>query len=157
MDQLNDKQAIAFAFYKNGELMGYRQDTVGTIGMHPKIYTYSKEQVDIVLSNVNSNIKNPDGFGKALASVLGKSKETTILSNAERNVHNKLQEAKAFEVRVVKAPAYEYTEYYSEAAGKMIKYPVHPKEAIDEWIKTPENHEVIETHYFSFNGLINEQ
>ncbi|VDM07214.1 unnamed protein product [Wuchereria bancrofti] len=64
----------------------------------PKIYSYSKSQVDTVLKNIDYNVKNKDGFGKALG--------IDIVAEREEQVHELLQDEKVFEVRVLKSPYY---------------------------------------------------
>lgn len=67
MEQSN--QPIVFGFYVKDELKGFRADTMGTLSMtQPKIYHYSKEQVEIVLGNVRGNMnKQGTSFMKFLA------------------------------------------------------------------------------------------
>ena len=55
--KLKYKNPVVFAFWKDGELIGFRAGTMGHISeTHPKIYEYSKEQVDIVMNNVKSSL-----------------------------------------------------------------------------------------------------
>ncbi len=62
------KQSIVFAYWKDGQLMGFRADTFGTIHKHPKIYTYSEEQVQIVLDNTKYSCNSAGtAFMKMLA------------------------------------------------------------------------------------------
>jgi hypothetical protein len=52
-----NKQSIVFAFWVNGTLKGFRQDTFNTIGMDwAKIYTYSPSQVETVLDGIKSGL-----------------------------------------------------------------------------------------------------
>ena len=147
------KQSIVFAFYKNGKLVGYRQDTIGSIGMeYPKIYsTYSKEQVETVLKNIEHNVKDSTGFGKALG--------IDVVAEREQQVHELLQDQKAFEVRVLKSPGYPVEREFDVAKTEWVENIVwsYPSEEINKWLETPEEHEVIETHYFSLVGRMNLQ
>ena len=147
------KQSIVFAFYKNDQLLGYRLDTIGSIGMKdPKIYTYSKEQVQTVLGNINYNVKNSKGVGNALG--------WDELADRERAIHDKLQDEKVFEVRVLKAPSRPVERELNLETGEWEEFVdifSYPKAEMDVWLQHPEDHEVIETHTFSMMGLINQQ
>lgn len=145
------RKSICFAFYKGDKLIGYRQDTVGSIGDNPKIYSYSRSQVETVLKNINYNVNNPTGIGVALAKALGSSPESDLLASVEKDVHEELQGKQAFEVRVVECPDYEHDDEGLVILGS------YPYGAMEEWKQYPQNHEVIEVHYFSINGLINQQ
>jgi len=166
------KQAIAFAHYKkdkhgNDVLLGYRQDTFGTLGFDwVKIYYYSKSQVDIVLKGVNYNLgeKKPS-LGEALkkigATVINREGDLLLdkMIEAENKIYQDAQDAGAFEVRVLKCPSYpierEFNVEKAEWEEKIIW--IYPKAEMTEWLKHPETHEVIETHYFSKVGKINLQ
>ncbi len=154
---MEEKQAIAFAFYRNGELLGYRADTVGTISKKfVKIYHYSPEQVETCLTNIRHNVKNSDGIGKALESCFGKDPLTDLISEGEKKIHDTLQDARAFEVRVVKCPGYPKV-FDVNKAEYVIDIWEYPTEEINAWKADPDSHEVIETHYFSFDGQLNLQ
>lgn len=148
-----DKQPIVFAFYRNGRLVGYRQDTIGSIGMeYPKIYSaYSKEQVETVLKNIEHNVKNPSGFGKALG--------IDVIAEREEEIHQFHQDNRAFEVRVLKSPGYPVEREFDVTKAEWVENIVwsYPTEEINKWLETPEEHEVIETHYFSLVGRMNLQ
>lgn len=138
-----ERQAVVFAFYKDDKLIGYRQDTLGTIGDQPKIYNSSRSQIETVLRNITNNIiKLPQ-----LGSFLG----VKAIEDAENKIHEMLQDEKAFEVRVVESPDYEVDDEGHVILGS------YPFGAIEEWKQYPETHKVLETHYFSINGLINQQ
>jgi len=155
-----NEQSIVFAFYKNDELIGYRQDTCGTIGLDfAKIYTYSKEQVATVLENINYNVQHKEGYGKALENAYKDKIDknvTDIISNAEEKVHYLLQDKKAFEVRVLKAPAYIYEKNFNIEKAEWVidTFPQYPYEEMERWLQYPEQHECIEVHYFSMDGLM---
>lgn len=48
-----DSKSIIFVYYKDDKLMGFRADTFNTITKNrPKVYSYSKDQVDVVIENI---------------------------------------------------------------------------------------------------------
>lgn len=151
---MENDYGIVFGFYKDGGLIGYRQDTMGTIGKHAKLYSsHTKSQVDTVLENITYNLKSPtSGLGSWIKE--RNPKMGAIFNNSMRQVNKTLTDAKAFEVRVLKAPAYEYTDQYLNE--KLVKIPVYPQEAMNSW-KEQEKHEVLETHLFSLEGELNLQ
>lgn len=107
-------QSIAFAFYKNDELIGYRLDTIGTIKIQPpKIYYYSHEQVQIVLKNINFNVVNKEGIGAALG--------IPEVIEREEEIHDMLQDKKIFEVRVVKCPGYPIEKRFDVATAEWVE------------------------------------
>lgn len=141
-----DEQSIVFAFYKNDTLIGYRLDTMGSIGMeYPKIYSYSKEQVETVIKNVLYNLMHEEAFGKALG--------CDRIAQREKETFDLLQGQKVFELRVLKCPSKE-KEFDIEKAEWVVNHFSYPAEEIAIWLQTPENHEIIETHYFSMSGLM---
>lgn len=150
---MENTTTIAFAFYREGKLLGYRQDTMGSIGDKPKLYTYSTDQVATVIRNVTGNLET------SRPEIVDWMRENdprtgTFLANSLRNAHKILTEGVVVEMRVVKAPSYEwYTEYYGPE-NKELKWPIYPVEEVKEWLKTPEDHEVIEVHHFSHTGQI---
>ncbi len=146
---MESKVPIAFAFYKNDVLIGYRLDTIGTIKLSPpKIYYYSKSQVETVLHNIQHNVLNKEGFGKALG--------VKFLEETEESIHNMLQDERAFEVRVVKCPGYPIEKEFDIEQKKFVERISweYPLEEIRAWMQNEDSHEVIETHYFSVTGLI---
>lgn len=150
--------SIVFAFYKNDRLIGYRLDTIGTIGLeYPKIYTYSKEQVEIVLKNINHNVLSASGIGETLMSKTN-NPIAKLIMNREKEVNELLNDEKVFEVRVLKCPDKIYETYFEveSATWKKDIWGEYPAEEIKTWLQYPEEHEVIETHYFSTLGLINQ-
>lgn len=148
-----ENQSIAFAFYKGNTLIGYRLDSMGSVGMGgAKIYTYSKEQVNTVLKNIDYVVKNGSGIGKAIGS--------EELSDIEDAIHKEMQDQRAFEVRVVKAPdrytmEKEFDIQKAEYVDRLVF--IDNQEEMKEWLEHPEQHEVIETHYFSVIGKLSEQ
>ncbi len=96
------KKSIVFAYWKDNQLLGFRQDTFNTIGESPKIYTYSKEQVETVLNNVKGGCnKAGTSFMKTLfnqENVVCNQKEDafSLVSSTEK----KFREWGEFEVRV---------------------------------------------------------
>ena len=146
-------KAIAFAFYKNNELIGYRLDTVGSIRLDPpKIYHYSKEQVEIVLNNINHNVISPEGFGELLKKINGDAPIVKMVANTEQEMYDMLQDQRAFEVRVVKAPEYP-REFNVKLAKEIISWE-YPITEVRTWMEHPEDHEVIETYYFGVMGRL---
>lgn len=55
-------KSIVFAYWVNGELKGFRADTFGTILKYPKIYGYSKDQIEVVLNSTRDML---NGSGTA--------------------------------------------------------------------------------------------
>ena len=150
-------KAIAFAFYKNNEFIGYRLDTVGSVRKEaPKIYTYSQSQVETVIKNITHNVTNPSGFGNILKQIAGEdSYEANLVADTEQAIHDMFQDKRAFEVRVVIAP--EYPTEFSVEKAKYVRLWEYPIEEVKIWMQDPNDHEVIETYYFSMDGLINLQ
>lgn len=149
-------QSIVFAYYKGDKCLGYRQDTIGSIGMSPKIYQYSKEQVEICLKNIRSNVDSGEGFGKMIMKALGQEghPQLELVAQKEQEVYDDLQEARGFEVRVTKCPQYGM-EFDVQTAEWRIDYGSYPREEMQEWLKYPEIHEVIEVHPFTLAGQLN--
>lgn len=51
------EQPIVFAYYVNGELMGFRADSFGSLSMkRPKIYHYTENQVNIIKDNTKHEL-----------------------------------------------------------------------------------------------------
>lgn len=147
------KQPIVFAFYKNDQLIGYRLDTIGSISKEvpPKIYYYSKSQVDTVLENIQFNVKNR----KAIGNILGSDE----LAEHEAAIHDLLKDKKIFEVRVLKSPGYPIEKRFDVETAEWVEERTweYPLEEVIEWMDNPQDHEMIETHWFGMNGLINLQ
>lgn len=165
-------QSIVFAHYKKDEhgkdvLLGYRQDTFGTLGTKwAKIYTYSKEQVETVLKGIDYNLgEQKPSLGEALKKMgaVVMNKEGNVLLDkmieSEKKIYQDAQDAGAFEVRVLKSPGYPVEREFDVEKAEWIEKRVwqYPKEEMDAWLATPEEHEVIETHYFSKVGRLNLQ
>lgn len=152
-----DKPTVAFAFYRNGKLLGYRQDTFGSIGDRPKLYSYDREQVEVVIRNVTDNVLHQrpeyvDEFKKRIDPRVG-----AYMANSLRNAHNLLTEGVIVEMRVVRAPDYEWCTEYVGEDNRQIDWPIYPFEAVQEWLRAPESHDVFETHFFGADGLIRMQ
>lgn len=134
------KQSIVFAFYKDGKLKGFRQDTFGRIGVTPKIYTYSDDQVSVVLQNIFSNIdevhKTAEKRIEELAEEVNSNNGTVIatMRSIFSKSSNQLSELGEFEVRVLPCP------------NKIDAF-TYPDESILEWLSNPMP-ETIETHKF---------
>jgi hypothetical protein len=143
-------QAIAFAFYKHGKLIGYRQDTVGTIGDIPKIYHYSEGQVDTVLKNIDFDVREGGTFGKALMNC--NPEVAQLIATREDEVHQLLQDKRAFEVRVVECP--DYPQEFDVPTASYVCTWEYPMAEIKSWAQNPEEHTVLESHFFSMDGLI---
>lgn len=144
----------AFALYKAGELIGYRQDTFGTIGKDgAKIYPYTESQCEICLKNTQDQImKRGDGIGKALKNAGFMGDVLEIIEAQEKEMYQKLEDARAFEVRVVKAPAPEY-EFDVKKAEYVRTWTWDPF-AIKQWLENPDEHEVLEMHHYSIAGKL---
>lgn len=143
-----EKQPILFAIYKNNEFQGFRQDTFGTIGKEwGKIYTYSKEQVDTVLRNIESAFKEPS-FGKFLGS--------TVIQEAEQKIKEKMDELSGFEVRVIKGPTPIYERNFDVEKAEYVvdKFPSYDAEECQKIFQNPDDQEVIETHYMALHSKL---
>lgn len=143
------KQAIVFAFYKNDQLLGYRLDTVGSIGFeNPKIYHYSTEQVQTVLDNIQYNITGTKSLGKALG--------VPALFEREKAIKEFLREEKAFEVRVIKCPDYIREKEFNVEKGEWVEplFGSYPLEEMKVWLRKQDEHEVIETHILTISGKV---
>lgn len=140
------KQPIVFAFYKDGELKGFRADTFGTLSMkYPKIYMYSKHQVEIVLSNVRAACNKVGSsflakifeIGTVAVNSEGDAFETNAVDHVSRS-EQQLRDWNEFEVRVI--PFISPEEFYSYSMGSG-----------EEWKKNKVLSELdapIETHKF---------
>jgi hypothetical protein len=103
---MEDKgQSIVFAFWVNSELKGFRADTFNTITQdRAKIYTYTPQQVKIVLDGVRSAC-NRDGtrFMKKLMNISNVNFVNADPNDAVDQIsssENTLREWREFEVRV---------------------------------------------------------
>lgn len=109
-----ENKEIVFATYKGEELIGYRADTFGTLSLtHPKIYNYSKEQVDIILKNVKSELNHSgSNFLKSLMSryttvamtTTGQELSMEGVAGRVLTQEEELRELGEFEVRVIPFP-----------------------------------------------------
>jgi hypothetical protein len=81
-----ENQQIVFAYYYKGEFKGFRADTFNTISTrYPKVYTYSPEQVRIVMDNVLESCNNT---GKSFFTNLSKLTPTVITAEgAETDIN----------------------------------------------------------------------
>lgn len=63
-----ESQPIVFAYWKDNEFKGFRADTFNTISEeHPKIYTFSRSQVDGIIGSVKQGCaRSGTSFAKAL-------------------------------------------------------------------------------------------
>lgn len=157
--------SIVFGHYKNGELLGYRADTFGTLTKRlPKIYTYSPEQVETILKNIKSTLgeKKPS-LGEALEKMgtvfINQDGQEigNVLKEAEEKIYQQGQEARAFEVRVEICPDKIYEENFNVKTARYEKdiWPTYPIEEMTTWLASPSTHKVIETHYFTLTGELN--
>ena len=147
-----NKQSIVFAHYKGDKLLGYRQDTFGTLGLDwAKVYgAYSKEQVDTVLDNIADALES-DGKTGAILGI-------PELSAGEAAIRKSMVDARAFEVRVIAFPVSAFEKELNVETGEWEEnYVGILKEDVDKFIASPEEHVVLETHYFTFDGQINLQ
>jgi hypothetical protein len=154
-----EKQYVAFAHYKNGKLLGYRADTFGSIRDRPKIYGYSPEQVEICLRWINSAMKQGGTkLGELLLEKTG-NPIAALLVKGEKEIHEQLMDAETFEVRVVECPGYPWEKEFDVKKAEWVEKCTwnYPSAEIDEWIKTPETHKILETHTFSLFGQLNPQ
>ena len=146
-----ENQAIVFAVYKNNEFKGFRQDTFGTLGSNwAKIYTYSKSQVETVIKNMEHNLK-PDA--KTLGSILG----SDTLDASEKAIDKKYQDMVGFEVRVLKGPSSTYEKNFDVVKAEYVEdtFPTYNQEEFKTLLQNPDDAEVIETHHFALQGVLN--
>lgn len=74
---MENNKPIVFGYWLNGELMGFRADTFGSISKDtPKIYYYSEDQVETVVSNTKDMLNKA---GTSLFKMLA-AKNTIMLS-----------------------------------------------------------------------------
>lgn len=150
---------IVFAFYKDNKLYGYRQNTLGFISLKdPKIYHFSRDQVDKILHLIESEMK--DDVNRPLIEMVdfGSRRAGAIASNKLRNSRKILTTFRhAFEVRVLESPEYHYIEEEIEHINHVLRWPYYPQEAVDEWLRRPKEHVAIETHFFTPKGVIHLQ
>lgn len=108
---METSQTVAFATYKDNKLVGYRQDTFGTLGKTWfKPYSYNPEQVDTILKNVKAEMNHAGTeFMKALAGMnthainINSGDKITMSSVVEKVLkqENELRELGEFEIRVL--------------------------------------------------------
>lgn len=117
-----EDQPIVFAYYKDDVFKGFRADTFNTISEeYPKIYNYSKEQVDIVKTNVQQGCnKVGTGFAKLLkdkmlVSTSGNSVDGDELVEHLSKTEKTFQEWREFELRVL--PFVSREEWYELGEG----------------------------------------
>lgn len=108
---MNDKQAIVFAFYKGDKLQGFRTDTLGSIGISPKIYHYSKEQVETVLKNVFYNCEEArkpfaDEVTEAAQAAADGNGIAIMFASISKRTAKMVKDLGEFEVRVLPCPDY---------------------------------------------------
>lgn len=142
---------ILFAFYKNNNFIGWRQDTFGTIGKDgAKIYPYTEDQVKTVLNNISKNLDGPSSFGKLLG--------VKIIEEAENKIYEEISKNQAFEVRVIKGPTEIYEENFNVKTARYEKdrFPTYNSEELQNIVQNPDDQEVLETHYFSLSGKLSQ-
>jgi hypothetical protein len=107
--------------------------------------------VETVLKNINHNVVKREGIGHILG--------VPEIAEREEQIHDMLQDKKIFEVRVVKCPGYPIEKRFDVATAEWVEESTwkYPSEEIKKWMETPEDHEIIERHYFGMGGLINLQ
>jgi hypothetical protein len=90
---------IVFAYWKDDTLMGFRADTFGTISMtQPKIYNYSPEQIETVMTNTRGTLNMQDSDLMKMIEEKGYSNQP--LFAFARKTENTLRSWKTFELRV---------------------------------------------------------
>lgn len=110
------KQSVVFGFFKGDKLLGFRQDTMGSIGSSPKIYEYSEDQVRIVLENVFGNIVEvTKPINDQLADLAREAECGNQMAVAVAGIHrrssNQFANLGEFEVRVLPCPSKKNDEY----------------------------------------------
>lgn len=138
-----EDQTIVFAYWKDNEFKGFRADTFNTISQtQPKIYTYSRQQVDTVIVNIREGCSRMGtSFAKILAGKNLVSSEGNAIDGDELVSHlskteQTFRDWNEFEVRV--HPFVSREEFYSLGEG-------------DEWKKDKilkELEPAIEVHKF---------
>jgi len=117
-----EKQSIIFGYYVNGTLKGFRKDTFGNLSMnHPKIYIYSKEQIDAIKENVKIELSwGGSSFIKSLSNdvqLVNYEGNPVDVSGTIDNLHSSEEEKRnwgEFELRVIPFISKEDTFTYPE-------------------------------------------
>jgi hypothetical protein len=154
---IHDGKAIVFAIYKNDRLIGYRQDTCGTIGTDvAKIYHYSKNQVEVVLSNISSQLKDKGNHIAKIFEMCGYTTEPVVaeVKAHDEEMFNKMADEIVFEVRVLESP--DRPKEFDVKTATYVPTWEYPREEMDRWIQTPEDHVIIEKYMFTEHGLISQ-
>lgn len=130
---------IAFGIFDmEDNLIGWRMDTFNTLGSTPKIYTYSENQVKIVLDNIQSSLEGKgSGFFKELMKYNGSMAGQALTHTEEQE--QKLQELGTYRVKIYECPGYEKDE-----EGRKLAYP-----NLDMWKLTYASQEPIKTYKFT--------
>ncbi len=140
-----EEVTIAFAHYRNGEFLGFRADSFGSLTKKwAKLYTYTQHQVDIVLGGVAPlNDSQPFDFGEKLRELGADPNICKEITDREVTNHDQSLTTKAFEIRVIKVTDPEL------ASGK---YPT--RDVMEEWAKHVNDYEVMEVHDFTIKGKL---
>lgn len=119
------EQPIVFAYYVNGELMGFRADSFGSLSLkRPKIYHYTESQVDVIKNNTKNELsKSGTSFMKYLFEKNDKFtpmnmngdtlEKSSIVSQIEKTEDEK-REWGEFELRIIPFIGYEQDWEYPE-------------------------------------------
>ena len=104
-----NRKPIVFAYWCNNEFQGFRADTFNTISKkYAKVYSFSREQVDIVLENIKSGCNK---VGKSFAQAIkdkdipvmnmeGQALEDVLLNHLSKT-EDTFREWGEFEIRVI--------------------------------------------------------
>jgi hypothetical protein len=111
MNKEETPQTVVFGTFKGNQLIGFRCDTMGSLSKTwAKPYSYTKEQVDIIRSNVKAEMNHAGTeFMKALAGMnthainINSGDQISMSSVVDRVLkqENELRELEEFEVRVL--------------------------------------------------------
>lgn len=98
-------KSIAFAYFVNGEFVGWYADTFGSVRDCPKLYRYKEKQLEVIRNNFQKKMKriNEETFEEARAKVKGlQAISLAVFDSAEL-----LAGKGRVELRIVETPFYE--------------------------------------------------
>jgi len=111
------EKTICFAYYGDGEFIGWRTDTSGGIGKIPKLYSGSFETKENIFESFLKKMKiiNEISYEKALDEInklqaIGKSNEQVIIKSLRLLAytgHETLSKYKKVELRLIECPIYD--------------------------------------------------
>ena len=120
---MEDRQPIIFGYYSEGKLLGFRADSWGSLSLtKPKIYHYSEEQVQTILTNVRDEMNGSSSkFFEKLAQMnipiqdmSGNQYERDSILEEVKKQEKEKKEYKDFEIHVIPFIGYTETWEYPE-------------------------------------------